>query len=254
MKITKHRDLTLIDINQEQVLVISCDSSGGIGEKENDIVKTSPEMVGYFGAQVAMMEILSFGAKPISVIDTLAVEMEDTGRRVIEGIKEALEVLDFNMENIITGSTEENFPVTVTGVGITVIAIMDKKDLVLEKTKAGFISALVGLPKVGNEILENPRDIMTIENLLKLKEENFIKEILPVGSKGILYELEEMAKTNNLHLLLEKDIRSDIYKSAGPSTCVVVSLEEEKLEMLKENVSLPVEKVGRFIKEELKNQ
>lgn len=247
MKITKHRDLTLIDINQDQVLVIACDSSGGIGEKENDIVKTSPEIVGYFGAQVAMMEILSFGAKPISLIDTLAVEMEDTGRRVIKGIKEALEVLDFNMENIITGSTEENFPVTVTGVGITVIGIMDKKNLVLKKTKAGFISALVGLPKVGNEILENSRDIMTIENLLKLKEKNFIKEILPVGSKGILYELEEMAKTNKLQLLLEKDIKSDIHKSAGPSTCAVVSLEEENFKRLEKDIDLPIEKVGKFI-------
>ena len=35
MKIRKHRDLTLIDINKDQILVVSCDSSGGIGNKEN---------------------------------------------------------------------------------------------------------------------------------------------------------------------------------------------------------------------------
>ncbi len=33
MEIKKHRDLTLIDINKEQFIVISCDSLGGIGNK-----------------------------------------------------------------------------------------------------------------------------------------------------------------------------------------------------------------------------
>ena len=30
MKITKHRDLTLVDINEDQMLVISCDSSAAL--------------------------------------------------------------------------------------------------------------------------------------------------------------------------------------------------------------------------------
>ncbi|MGO1468881.1 MAG: AIR synthase related protein [Tissierella sp.] len=247
MKTIKHRDLTLIDINDKQTLVISCDSSGGIGEKKDDIIKTTPEVVGYFGAQVSMMEILSFGARPISVIDTLSVEMESTGRRIIKGIKEALEPLEFDIENILTGSSEENFPVSVTGVGITVIGIINKEDFIFPKTKSGLIAALVGVPKVGDEILKNRTDIINIEKLLKLKEKDYIKEILPVGSKGILHEFEEMAKTNNLEAILEKHINKDIYKSAGPSTCVIVSLEKEKFENLKLETPLPVEKIGEFI-------
>lgn len=247
MKVRKHRDLTLIDINDNQTLVISCDSSGGIGDKANDLVKTSPEIVGYFGAQVAMMELISYGASPISIVDTLSVEMEPTGRRIIAGIKQAVEPLNFDMENILTGSTEENFPVTVTGVGITVIGIINKKDFILPKTQAGLIGAIVGLPKVGDEILEDKADIMNLEELLSLKEKSYIKEILPVGSKGILYEIQEMARTNKINISLEAGIRSDIYKSAGPSTCAIVSLEEEKLETLKKDSSLAIEKIGRFI-------
>lgn len=247
MKVSKYRDLTLIDINKSQVLVISCDSSGGIGEKENDIVKTSPEIVGYFAAQVCMMEILSFGARPISVIDALSVEMEDTGRRIIEGIKEALEPLNLDIDNMLTGSTEENFPVSVTGIGITVIGIIDKKDIVFNKSKAGLRAVLVGVPKVGDEILKNRSDIMGIDKLLTLKEKKYIKEILPVGSKGIFYELEEMARTNKLEYTLEEEIEADIYKSSGPSTCVIVSLEEENIEKLEKDISLPVEILGKFI-------
>ncbi len=36
------------------------------------------------------MELLAFGAKPITIVNTLSVEMEDTGLRIIEGIKKRL--------------------------------------------------------------------------------------------------------------------------------------------------------------------
>lgn len=248
MKITKYRDLTLIDINKEQILVISCDSSGGIGDKENDVVKVPPEVVGYFTAQVGLMEILSFGAKPITIVDTLSVEMESTGYRIIEGIKEALEPLEFDISNLITGSTEENIPVTQTGIGITIVGIIDKDKWKKPATTSGLFAAVVGLPKVGDEVSQdNKNTIMDIGKLLKLKEKDYIKEILPVGSKGILHELNEMAKTNNINFELEDNLNIDIKKSGGPSTCVIISIEEDKYEMFKKDFSIPVNKIGRFI-------
>ena len=246
MKIRKHRDLTLIDINEYQTLVISCDSSGAIGDKENDIVKVSPEIVGYFGAQVSMMEILSFGAKPITVIVTLSVEMEPTGERLINGIKEALKPLKFDMENILTGSTEENFPVSVTSMGITIIGIIDRNKFVYSNTDFHDIAVVVGLPKVGNEVVESKDDIMSIKHLIDLKSKKYINEILPVGSKGIFYELDQMAKSNGLNVLLEKKIKVNMIKSAGPSTCVIVSLNQNNLKNLKQDIALPIEKIGSF--------
>lgn len=246
MEIRKHRDLTLIDINQEQILVISCDSSGGIGNKENDVVKTDPEIVGYFTTQVSIMEMLSFGAKPITVVDTLSVEMDDTGKRVIEGIKKALEPLDLDIENILTGSTEENFPVTVTGLGMTIIGIIEKEKWRKPYTKSGLLAVVVGLPKVGNEVLEDNNTIIGIPELLELKKKEYIKEILPVGSKGILYELKQMATTNGLGYVLEDTINLDLNKSAGPATCAIVSMEENRYEEFKNNFSIPVNKIGKF--------
>lgn len=248
MKIKKHRDLTLIDINEKQFLVISCDSLGGIGDKEHDMVKTSPEVSGYFTTQVALMELLAFGAKPITIVNTLSVEMEDTGRRIIEGIEKALEPLDFDISNLVTGSTEENIPVTTTGMGMTIIGIVNKDNWEKPITYPGLIAAVVGLPKVGNEVLaDKGKTIMDIPKLLKLKEKEYIKEILPIGSKGILYELGEMARTNNIEFELEEDINIDLKKTGGPSTCVVVSMEEDKYEELKEEFSIPVNKIGKFL-------
>ncbi|HLR34807.1 MAG TPA: AIR synthase related protein [Tissierellales bacterium] len=247
MKITKYRDLTIVDINKEQFLVISCDSSGGIGNKEKDIVKVSPKVVGYYATQVALMEILSFGAKPITVVNTLSVEMNDTGGKIIKGIEKALRPLDFDISNLITGSTEENIPVVQTGMGITILGIVDKKKWNKPSTQADLASVVVGLPKVGDEVVDDEnKTIMDIPRLLELKEKDYIKEILPVGSKGILYELEQMAKTNNINYILENDIYIDLKKSAGPSTCVIISIEEDKYVELKNSFPIPVNKIGKF--------
>ena len=247
MKIEKYRDLSLIDINENQKLVVSCDSSGGIGEKENDIVKTSAEVVGYFSTHVALMENISFGAKPITIINTLSVEMNDTGKRILGGIKKALEPLDLDENIIITGSTEENFPVSVTGVGITVIGIIDKNDWKKPQTNSGMLAVVVGLPKVGDEVLANKDKIMDISNLIELKKKDYIGEILPVGSKGILYELKEMTTSSNLNFALEDDIGIDLNKSSGPSTCVIISIEEDKYEKLRDEFNLPINNIARFI-------
>ncbi len=247
MKIAKYRDLTLIDINENQSLVVSCDSSGGIGEKENDIVKATPEVVGYFATQVSLMELIAFGANPITVVNTLSVEMDSTGSRIIKGIKKALKPLDLNEDILITGSTEENFPVSVTGVGITAIGMIDKKDWKKPVTKSGMIAALVGLPKVGDEVLQDESSIMNISLLLELKQKSYIGEILPVGSKGILYELGEMAKSNNIGFVVDEGIDIDLKKSGGPSTCVIVSMEEDRFLELKQEFSIPVNKIALFI-------
>ena len=248
MKIKKYRDLTLIDINKDQFLVISCDSLGGIGDKEHDVVKTLPQVSGYYTTQVSLMEILAFGAEPITIVNTLSVEMEDTGRRIIEGIEKALEPLNFDISNLVTGSTEENIPVTTTGMGMTIIGIIDKNNWEKPRTYPGLIAVVVGLPKVGDEVLaDKGKTIMDIPRLLKLKEKEYIKEILPVGSRGILYELEEMASTNNIDFELEENISIDLKKTGGPSTCVVISMEEDKYEELKEKFPIPVNKIGKFI-------
>lgn len=247
MNIRKYRDLTLIDINKDQILVIACDSSGGIGNKENDIIKTSPEIVGEFTTQVALMEVLAFGAKPIGIVDTLSVEMEDTGRRILKGIKKALKNLESDLDYIITGSTEENFPVSVTGIGVTVIGIINKNNWEKSKTYPGLVAALVGLPRLGDKVLEDNDVIMDIKNILSLKKRKYIKEILPVGSKGILYELEEMSTTNNIDFKLEDNLPIDLKESAGPSTCVIISIEEKEYNNFKEKFPIPVKKIGRFI-------
>lgn len=248
MKISKFRDITLIDLNENQMLAVACDSSGGIGEKSEDIIKVSPDIVGYFTACVALSEIIAIGANPITIINTLSVEMNNTGKQIIKGIKKAVEALKLTEDNIVTGSTEENFPVIQTGMGITVLGIIDKSKYKKPKTKEGSIAVAVGIPKVGNDvILDKGKEIMTIETLLKLIDEDYIQEILPVGSKGILFEANEMAITNNLEFKKSENVNIDLHKSAGPATTVIVSINEKDLKKLTESTKIPVNVIGNFI-------
>lgn len=243
----KFRDLTVVDIPPEYRIVISCDSSGGIGNKENDIIKTDPETVGYFATQVALMELLATGATPITIVNTLGVEMDKTGQQIMQGIKKALQPLKLEDNIVITGSTEENIPVSQTSMGITIIGKIEKNKWRQKKAKKRDLVVAIGVPKVGNEMLdENEEQIMTISILLDLLKKSYVNDILPVGSKGIAYEVKEMASTSNLKFNIYDEVNIDLYKSAGPATCAIVSIDREGYEDLQKSVSIPVNFIGIF--------
>lgn len=248
MKIKKLRDLTLISINDEQMLVIACDSSGAIGNKEMDMVKTTPAIVGYFTCRVPLAEVVAIGAEPISVINTLSVEMNDTGRGIIEGIKKAIRPLGLPEDIIVTGSTEENFPVCQTGLGVTVVGIVNKNSWQQPTTTTDYLAVVVGLPKVGQEVLEDKeRTIISPKVIKELRGMKGIGEIVPVGSKGIIHEIKEVARTNNLSYKISEELLVDINKSAGPATCAVITISNEKYESLEKNSPIPINIVGQFI-------
>lgn len=248
MNITKFRDLTLIHINDDQIMVIACDSSGGIGNKEFDVVKVDPEIVGFYTTQVALMEILAIGAEPITVVNALAVERNPTGERIIKGVKKALEPLNLSEDKIITGSTEENMPVCQTAMGMTIIGIIDRVNFRKSSAKKQHIAVSVGIPKVGDDVISDKgKEILSIKLLLELVKDNNIYEVLPVGSKGILYELGEMARTSDLNFELEEEIEIDIHKSAGPGTCAIISIDENYYSIIKKNFPIPINRIGKFL-------
>ncbi|ABW19741.1 AIR synthase related protein [Alkaliphilus oremlandii] len=243
----KFRDLTVIDIPPNHRMIIACDSSGGIGNKKHDVVQAEPETLGYFTAHVALMELLATGATPLTVVNTLGVEMEDSGVRIIEGIQKALEPLNLKEDIVVTGSTEENIPVSQTSMGITIIGMMEKSRWRAQKVEKGDLAVVLGIPKVGQEVLEDEgREIMSIPLLLELLKKKSIHDILPVGSKGIAYEVGQMAESNGIGYNLYEHVGIDLNKSAGPATCVIVAVNQENYEALKESMPIPVHLVGSF--------
>ncbi|MBM7557135.1 AIR synthase related protein [Halanaerobacter jeridensis] len=240
-----NRDISIISLNTDQFLVIACDSLGGIGQKSQDEIKVTNKLVGKLTTRVALLEVLASGANPITVINTLSVELNPTGEEIITGIKEELKKLD--MSNLLNGSSEENIATVQTGVGITVIGRVDRNRIKLFSSKPNDLVVSIGIPKVGKEVLESQDEIVDLDLILKLLEVDYINEIIPVGSKGMLYEANLIADSNqlNLHLL---DTNLNLEQSAGPATVILLTLEERNLNRLKKIVNQPLNVIGRLEK------
>jgi hypothetical protein len=244
--IKRFRDIKMLNLGGKDILTIACDSCCGIGNKEHDVIKVDPYVAGYYTAVVSLAETIAIGAKPITVINTFSVEMNDTGKRILQGINDAMDKIGLDKESVVTGSTEENIPVTVTGIGLTVIGKVNTDNWSLPKAKKGNIAVVIGIPKVGNEVVGDKGEIMTLEILKKIKGLDFINDVLPVGSKGIAYEAGEMARTSNLEFEVYEDVSINLNKSGGPATCAVVAMDSQYIEQLGQAIDIPINVMGEF--------
>ncbi|KKM10257.1 hypothetical protein SY88_14405 [Clostridiales bacterium PH28_bin88] len=241
------RDLTLIEVDKSNCLVIACDSSGGIGPKQGDAVQVPGYVVGRMITRVALMEVMASGAAPISVVDTLSVEMHPTGEEILRGVKDEVVAAGLDPLLVVTGSTEENIPTHQTAMGVTVIGWAGPGDLRLGKARAGDRLLCIGLPKVGREVsLDDPEnaDIQALRTLLALPG---VHELLPVGSKGIAYEAIQLAETAGLSLAWDSPVPVDLQKPAGPATCLLAAIDPGTEDQVLKMVDQPVIKLATLV-------
>ena len=222
--IERYRDLIII-YERDIAYVISCDSLGAIGNKEHDQLKVSEDVVGKTTIKVALAEALCLGAMPLVMADTLSVEMDPTGKKIIDAIED--ELAENNLSHVLlTGSTEENFPTSMTGIGITVISRANVSDLKVKNTKRGMHVCLLGYPLVGSEVI-NSKNALELKDYVSIRKSKEIVEAIPVGSKGIKGEAEMLTDFLGLKLNWEQELPVDIKKTAGPATCVLVTCPTE---------------------------
>ncbi|KAJ50352.1 hypothetical protein BD780_000511 [Clostridium tetanomorphum] len=248
MKINKVRDLTLISIDENRTMVVACDSCGSIGIKEGDSLKIPNFYVGKFTVRVVLMEVLCSGAEVITVADAVCNEMNNTGKELIDGIKFELDMANIN-EVVLTGSTEENFKTTSTGLGVTAIGIVDNKKLKVNSISKECLLISIGIPKLGGELeLDNDEDIADYKDLYKLLNTEGVYEIVPVGSKGILYEGELLTRNNGMQLILNPDININLKRTAGPATVLIAAVNNEVYNSLKDEKKINL--IGEITKRE----
>ena len=155
--------------------------------------------------------------------------MEPTGKELIAGIHQELQRAGLP-KLLINGSTEENFQTVMTGFGITILGTAKK--LALTPSQAGDLLVCIGKPKVGGEVvLENDPEIADYPDLLFLSENDQVNEVIPCGSKGILYEAQNLADIYSLKLSIAESTL-DLKKSCGPATTVIASVKPDILPLL----------------------
>lgn len=243
------RDLTLVRLIGGIRLVIACDSNASNGEKPMDIHRNTFEEMAVSALKVPVMEVLAAGAYPIVIANNLCVEMEPSGRRIIEIMKQ--ELIDSGLwEGLqFTGSTEDNMKTIQSGVGVTVIGLLDESRSKLGGTVKGDTVICVGVPQSGVTVPYSEKDLSVckIKTVERLRRMEYVHEILPIGSKGAEYEAKELARYVGLSFIRDEECRLDMKTSAGSCTAVLVSVVPEDEERLIQEIDVPAARIGRII-------
>ncbi|WP_242877379.1 AIR synthase related protein [Desulfosporosinus sp. BG] len=244
------RDVEVVSINKEQYLVASCDSCGGIGMKELDAFKISWFITGKLTTRVALLEVLSTGAVPQMLTVAISNEPHPTGNELLKGVNDELESVGLKTLSMAI-STEKNITTKQTGLGISAIGVVEKNKLRIGTAQLGDFVYCLGIPKVGPE-LNNPDDpeIVQVKAIQVLLGISGIHDIIPVGSRGIRIEADQLAATVNGHLRIDPTCTLDLDKSGGPSTCLIFALSSLSAAVLDQVFSsfpnLPLTKIGRL--------
>jgi len=227
------RDLAVIPVDKSEdpyYIVTACDSCGAIGEKSGDVFKLSPRYAAKFTLRVVLTELMCCGAKPLLISNGVACEMHPTGEETILGIHDELNNAGIKDISLI-GSTEENFVTSMTALAISATGIAIKSELKFDEAFPGDKIILFGTPRVGAEVdLESKGFYEEIRRLLRVAG---VREIVPVGSKGIAYEAQTLAGLNKMAYKPYKT-NIDQKKSAGPATCLLVLCEESSVKQVLE--------------------
>lgn len=216
------RDAVIIDLDNEHELVITTDGCTGIGNLEGDLFPLEIEEVAWTACKVALMELISLGARPVGYAFNHIADLEDHDKTET-GIEKCLK--DFGFIDIPhISSSEKNFKVHQTTITIALTGVREKR----EKTKCrNSMYVLIGEPLVGMEVLENPEKMVLPEEFIRLTKTEGIYEIIPVGSHGVEWELNQFGVKPQATVI-------DLKKSAGPATCVIAEVSSAAIDGLRE--------------------
>jgi hypothetical protein len=213
------RDVLFVPFANGMELVVAADGSAAIGEKEKDLVNVPYDIVAYFTARVAFMELLSVGAEPYAVVLQNFVA-DQAWELLCRGIRQTCEELRIDIP--ITGSSESNFSTIQSAVGVTAIGTIERDKKRIAITPKGAKFAVIGEPLVGDEVLKRKERIIPLALFSQLLKQPHIYEIVPIGSKGIYYELQQLLQANGL-AFSSCSCALPLFASSGPSTSILIS-------------------------------
>jgi hypothetical protein len=217
------RDVLWVPLQEREELVIAADGSAGIGLKEADVVEAPYETVAYFAARVALMEAMCVGGEPLAVV-LQNFNGDERWAALCAGVREALRELGLDVP--LVGSSESNMPTLQSAVGVTVLGKVQTERKRVRRTPRDAKFAVIGEPLVGADVLKRRDRVLPLSLFRQLLLRDDIFELVPVGSKGIAYELKQLLSDNGIPAsTFASPLPLDV--SSGPATSLLVSYRPE---------------------------
>ena len=225
-------DTLIIPFNDQEELVIASDNMGAIGMKSLDEVTIPYHVVSYFGFRVAYMDCVAAGGKPFA-ISLMNFNGDEVWEELLHGIDKGVNELQIH-DLPITGSTETNFTLQQSATSITILGKREWKQKQTQKIMLDDCHvAVIGHPLVGNEVMDNKEKVAPLHVFQWFSEQEEVYKLLPVGSKGISYELKKVWHHHDISF--SDDL--DVTKSSGPATCFIVIYEKSMYEKMVDKAS-----------------
>lgn len=251
--VVTERDVSYLRVGSgDEVVVVACDSDGGLGPKPSDTVLVDPGALGRFATRVPLLEVVAAGAVAVLVVDTLSVERDPTGEAIIAGV--LAEAADAGLaSSAVTGSTEENVPTVATAMGVTVVARARLDELRAGSADPPFVVLLVGRPMSAPAQRFGPDhyEVLTVPALVAALGVEGVFEALPIGSHGVWYEFEQLAASADGVADPSGDWPVQPDQSGGPSTAALLAVSEaradEIADLVRAATAKPVFRLGRVI-------
>ncbi|ARI78552.1 hypothetical protein [Halobacillus mangrovi] len=217
------RDVCYVSVDETYEIVISSDNAANIGEKVGDQIQAPYSLVAKSLFRVAFMENRAVGAQPLAVV---LYNFSDASvwAEWVQTIKQQMSTL--GLEAPITGSTESNFPLPQSAFGLSIIGRVEKRKTKDRETPEGARFAVIGEPLVGEEVITHQERMVPLSKFEQVVQHKAVYEVLPVGSKGIENEIILLLQINGLSTSFQLNCDLDLHKSAGPSTCFIITYEE----------------------------
>lgn len=221
--VRRFRDLTVLD-DGGPGLVLATDSVGGIGPKPSDTVAVPGATTAHFATRVPLLEVLCAGARPLVVVNALCVERDPLGLEMMAEVRALAAAAGVPADGV-TGSTEDNVPTAATGIGVTVIGELGAAGLLSGGGRARDVVLCLGLPRSAprDTLYPGHPDLVPVEVVAAVLATGLVSDALPVGSRGVGAELEQLAASASLVARHRPDSGVDLVDSGGPSTCVLVA-------------------------------
>jgi len=223
-------DVAVISLNSAEELIVASDNSGSIGEKMYDDINVPYTITAYYNFRVAYMECVAAGATPLAVV-IHNFSGDEAWDSFVSGIKRAMQELHINLE--ITGSTETNFTLMQSAIGMVIIGRRPKQNTLDIDLCDDVEIAVIGQPLVGQDVIEQANMIAPLPLFQSMAQNKDVIALRPVGSKGILYELRKIFSDEKISF--SSSVNMNV--SSGPATCFVVVYKSKAAHDIKQQSS-----------------